>query len=671
MVVAVAGLVAAVAALWVGSAALGRPADAAAQARSAAETLAKVIEKAESEQWRRLTGGGRRPIDLRYTLHTAEPVAVPTGTSAPPPGGSLRGDTAATVPDIAAYYRATHPARLVVTGAPGAGKTALALELLLALLEERGDGDRVPVRVPLSGWDTRVPLDDFLVGHLVSAYDWDERRARQLADHGLLLPVLDGLDEMDPGLTSRDHTPLLDAEGREFPNPWAPRARAALQQLDAYSAGRDAGPLVLTCRSTHYDVLAADDRLSDAARIEIDPVTPAEALHYLAERFGSRARWGTVLRHLGDHPDGTLAHSLDTPWRLSLVATVYQRDGDPGELLGHATPQELDEHLLGRLIAATHALNPPDRGYTPEQIHTWLSVLARHLSTPGTDRRGRPGPATAAARTDIHLHELWPTGGARRVAWADAAVSIVATIWPLLLVRTAPEPLSDTVGVLAAVLVVALAQPAGPAPPSRWVFLSTLHFLRSITLGALGGAALGAVLGLLPVLLPVSLPAVPLWLLVTVLGALMGAVAGLLRALRTRQDVVSPGTAIRTNALQGVVVGLGLVTVFAVSGVALAASFAATLGVDAPSYRLLLQPTSIASGVGAGLLFAAASRRYAVFLLCTRTLPFRLNAFLTYAYEAGLLRLSGSAYQFRHRELQLWLTEQPPRVRPRAPSAMR
>jgi hypothetical protein len=37
-------------------------------------------------------------------------------------------------------------------------------------------------------------------------------------------------------------------------------------------------------------------------------------------------------------------------------------------------------------------------------------------------------------------------------------------------------------------------------------------------------------------------------------------------------------------------------------------------------------------------------------------LPFRTGSFLNWAYKAGLLRLSGSAYQFRHRELQQWLT---------------
>ncbi|MGV4986814.1 hypothetical protein ACVB8X_27565 [Streptomyces sp. NRAIS4] len=54
------------------------------------------------------------------------------------------------------------------------------------------------------------------------------------------------------------------------------------------------------------------------------------------------------------------------------------------------------------------------------------------------------------------------------------------------------------------------------------------------------------------------------------------------------------------------------------------------------------------------------ARRYVVFLMCShRRLPFRLARFLDWSCKAGLLRHSGPAYPFRHRELQRWLTENP------------
>ena len=39
--------------------------------------------------------------------------------------------------------------------------------------------------------------------------------------------------------------------------------------------------------------------------------------------------------------------------------------------------------------------------------------------------------------------------------------------------------------------------------------------------------------------------------------------------------------------------------------------------------------------------------------------PLRFGVFLDWAQQAGLLRVSGVAYQFRHRQLQDWLTSRP------------
>ncbi|MFE4976011.1 hypothetical protein ACFRAR_28385 [Kitasatospora sp. NPDC056651] len=65
------------------------------------------------------------------------------------------------------------------------------------------------------------------------------------------------------------------------------------------------------------------------------------------------------------------------------------------------------------------------------------------------------------------------------------------------------------------------------------------------------------------------------------------------------------------------------------------------------------------AGVAAWLTRSSA-RRYLVFILCSRgRLPRRLGAFLDHCCDAGLMRVSGSSYQFRHRELQHWLTAHP------------
>lgn len=53
--------------------------------------------------------------------------------------------------------------------------------------------------------------------------------------------------------------------------------------------------------------------------------------------------------------------------------------------------------------------------------------------------------------------------------------------------------------------------------------------------------------------------------------------------------------------------------------------------------------------------------RFALVVLAFRVrgiLPLRLPAFLAWAHRAGLLRITGKAYQFRHIELQRRLVEQ-------------
>jgi hypothetical protein len=94
-----------------------------------------------------------------------------------------------------------------------------------------------------------------------------------------------------------------------------------------------------------------------------------------------------------------------------------------------------------------------------------------------------------------------------------------------------------------------------------------------------------------------------------------------------------------------------------------------------PAYPYTTGPGS-ALGVGLGfsfavmltvglavlLAYASSCVRYTIGQACAATrrrLPPRLSRFLFWAHESGLLRISGATYQFRHRELQDWLSARP------------
>jgi hypothetical protein len=346
-----------------------------------AKTLAWGIEKGATTARQQLLGTDTQRINLAYSLHAS------TDRAATAPAAGRTFDGTASLPGILDYYRSIHPRRLVITGAAGAGKTVLALELMIALIEDRAEDEPVPVRIPLAEWDTTQPLTALLTRRLIDD-DWPPGLADRLVHHRLVLPILEGLDEMDP----------LREDGT--PDPEAPRAHAALKALNRYvSSGLDAGPLVLTCRADHYDALEPASRLIDAAHVSIAPVDSDHAVAYLRARARETARWQPLLDHLDAHPTSPLATVLSTPWRLCLTATVYHLTGDPAELLQHSTAGELDRHLLARYIpAATRTAHNPHH-YEPTDVHRWLHHLTRALTTTATAESSLLGGSTSG--TDV------------------------------------------------------------------------------------------------------------------------------------------------------------------------------------------------------------------------------------------------------------------------------
>jgi hypothetical protein len=247
----------------------------------------------------------------------------------------------------------------------------LLLHLTLQLLDQRTDGDPVPVLLPVAGWRPDRTLDDWLaeqVGGInrllarpVDAPDGSRRSmARELVARDLIVPVLDGLDE-------------IDEEAQ----------RVVLGRL----AGTDRR-LVVSSRTRPYEAaVAAAGRIPGAAVVELQPLTPAEAAQYLVD--GDDGRWTPVLAHLAASARSPLARALSTPLTIWLARNVYLSPGsNPRELLTApwATTREgIERHLLEHLIAATYTAavgGHPAR--TPEQARSarlFLTVLARHMRT--------------------------------------------------------------------------------------------------------------------------------------------------------------------------------------------------------------------------------------------------------------------------------------------------
>ncbi|WUH97719.1 NACHT domain-containing protein [Spirillospora sp. NBC_00431] len=627
--------------------------------------LAYAVQRSETQQRIQLLGGQDGAIDVGFTFRPAPTHEAVVGAAAT---GTLAG--------VVAHFRELRPQRLVITGEPGAGKTVLAIELILGLLDDPGrkPDDPVPVRIPAASWNPDVGVDDWLVGYLRQTFRMREATARALVHAWRVLPVIDGLDEMD-----NTQTPGYGS-----------RASRALQKLNAYQQGQRKARLVLTCRSSQYAALGRPQvgvRGQDAAHIEIKPIDTGTAQSFVELRVGADnlSRWAPVLDALDFHPDGPLAQALDSPWRLTLAVTAYQhRAGsrahlpDPAELTASDldTPEKVGDHLLAAYISTTTRVaaeasrNP--HGYRADQVRSWLSTLASYLNS---NADGRSPDGRPRSSVDLILHELWPIAGNRARILSNACSAVLLGVPGLMfalsvLLVMAPWWWRVFIGVVMGwtlLSMLKLVWALMPVADTMRIDLSKLKTLRGgrrLVLGFVFGFVFGSGFGtwvgpgskfgsLLEdgSIIQSGAKSSPYW---PVFGLLFGiacglAFGGMTPGIRSGTDPRKP---VRDDLVVWLAGGISFSTVFMTFFVPI---FGPPLGV---LFGLMF-------GLGFGLLGhtgGLAGSQYIMLIASMHghRLPWRLGRFLHWCYnDAGLLRVAGIAYQFRHRQLQDYLASQP------------
>ncbi|MFI5925859.1 NACHT domain-containing protein [Micromonospora sp. NPDC051543] len=304
-----------------------------------------------------------RPIRLHWrpTTRPSVQVASDRGPRTSQRQGSLVTDDGAPPGAVLVDIVADPGLRqVVIVGEPGAGKSTLTILYVVAAVTTDEERDAVPVPLSAAGWDPTRP--DGVEGWIIQqiCQDYPQLRpveADQLVRRRRVIPVLDGLDEMPPGVRS-----------------------SALERLEeAVGAGLRA---VVTCRTDEFAEATGEvGALPQAVVLEIEPVDPEDAATYLTDRETLvSTRWDQVTTALRTDRDGPIATALSTPLMISLARQVYQRpQSRPGELAGLDDPDAVQQQLLSRFLPSVYGADRADRA------GRWLAFLIRRLAAGPTD----------------------------------------------------------------------------------------------------------------------------------------------------------------------------------------------------------------------------------------------------------------------------------------------
>jgi hypothetical protein len=433
-----------------------------------------------------------------------------------------------------------------------------------------------------------------LVDELQQRYDVPRRTGQAWVDADQVLPLLDGLDE-------------VQAEYRA----------ACVDAINTFRRDHGLLPLAVCSRVADYKALGTPLRLQGA--VVVQPLTRAQV-----ETYVERIEPSAAALHEALWEDPTLWELLDTPLMLSVGTAAYA--SAPVEALNtHETVAARRQHLLAAYVAWMFQRRSAVTRYTRQQTERWLAwlawQLAQHSQTVFYLERMQPDWVPPEQR-------WWPTVGIGVVC--GLLFGLLGGLGAELLFGLAPGLFFGLGGGLAIGLFgystnIHTVETSGWSWSAVW---SGLPFMLGMGLffGLGGGLATGLAGGLAGGLAT---------------GLASGLYKGLSRGERTTKTV--PNEGIHRSAWHALFVGLlgGL-------GTGLATGLAGE-----PSLGLL---SGLGAGLLFGLDYGGRSclQHLMLRLILVRhgAAPWRYAAFLDHAAERLFLQRVGGGYMFIHRLLQ-------------------
>ena len=240
---------------------------------------------------------------------------------------------------------------LLILGEAGSGKTTLLLELASSLLDraEQDEAAPIPVVFSLASWaETQQPLETWLVGELNNKYQVPRPLGEYWVRHEMLLPLLDGLDEVGSNARS-----------------------ACIMAINAYKKERGLNPLVVCSRLTEY--LLFPPRILLQSAVVVRPLTLSQIEDYLCS---AGEKFNIVFQML--HADLLLQRLVTTPLMLKIITQAY-RDASPDELLAMCSSTARYQIILSAYVEQMFHRHPSSLSSQPSQLISWLAQLASRM----------------------------------------------------------------------------------------------------------------------------------------------------------------------------------------------------------------------------------------------------------------------------------------------------
>ncbi len=240
--------------------------------------------------------------------------------------------------------------RLLILGEPGSGKSTLLYLLAqhLLALTETNQAAPLPIIFALSSWaQHRAPLEEWMVEQLVQIYKVPQGVAQQWVQDQQIIPLLDGLDEMEAGAR--------------------PLCVAAINRYHL----EHPHPLVVCSRSSEYEVASHAEPLVLQRAVVVQPLSSIQVATTLL-------RGGEQLADLYSayQTNPALQELATTPLLLNLLILTYQ--GTSIHELS-TTQETLQQQVIERYVQRMVDRKGDPARYPLGVTIPWLAVLARQM----------------------------------------------------------------------------------------------------------------------------------------------------------------------------------------------------------------------------------------------------------------------------------------------------